>query len=75
MKELRSVVDREGFKLWSQGILLERHGTDVTIVPSTDCEQAFNALERSECIGLTINGQIVSTMSERDGSFVEELYV
>jgi len=69
------IVKRQGFMLWTQGILMDRDREgNVVIGDDTKNEEAEKALERGEEIGLTINGRLVSTMKLEDGAFVEKLY-
>ena len=64
-------VDRAGFQLWYEGIILEfRNGVGI-IVRERDCIAAEDALNRGETVVLTDGGRVVSEMKLQDGVFAE----
>jgi hypothetical protein len=67
------IVDRNQFISWTQGILMDRHNDNVLVVNSTKCQEVKNKLDMGEKIGLTINGELITTMIMTDEGYIEDL--
>ena len=67
------IVDREEFRLWTEGILLQREGTHIVVGDNVKHEAAEKALDRGEVIGLTIDSRLVSYLQLVNGKYVEVL--
>lgn len=69
---IKRMVDRQGFINWCGGILLQRDATSYVLTPERDCLRAEEALERGEIVGLTLYGELFSTISLTKQGYMEE---
>jgi hypothetical protein len=72
------VVPRQQLLAWADGILLDRDAKGNVIAPEELlCKEAQRRLELGEAVGLTISGEIVSTMQLdiKVGKYVEKRYI
>lgn len=68
------IVDRNSFIAWTEGILMERAGDKILkIGDNIKHEEAEEALNQGEKIGLTVKGELISTMSLTEHGFSEKL--
>jgi len=68
------IVDRAQFIAWTQGILFGNHVGSVFAVNEVNCQEAENRLKNGEKIGLTVKGELKTTMQLIDGVFREQLF-
>lgn len=64
-------IDKNQIVLFSQGILMENIGGIVVYVDEIACDNAINALDNGEIIGLTENNRIISYMQKIDDAYLE----
>jgi hypothetical protein len=66
------IVDRREFIAWTKGHLLIRHQDRLLAPNEVACMEAERRLKAGEPVGLTINGELFSTLELIDGICTEK---